>query len=368
MKLEKIRKIYEKHNLKCDYENTILIAGTNGKGTTVNLLRQAFYKLGYKVGSFTSPHIYSEYERIKINNENISQKEFNKIYEEFKSYDLSFFEKYYLIALRHFKNENVDIVLLETGIGGLLDVVSTADAKYAIITSISYDHQDMLGDTLEKIAYEKAGICKGDRYCIYNSNVGNLKESISKFTKNAIFADYEKSKELAENLGYKYEYQIRNLSNVKKLLNMYGVDDKTIASLLKGVFEKFRQQEFEVGKFKLIVDVAHNEDSFLKLIEFVNDKYRDFKKIYIMSMLETKDLKKVYSMLEDNSDKIYVYEMPDVLHGRTKENILSEIDISEKDILKIKNNLNEEIENIMDDEKAVYVLCGSFYFVSQYIC
>lgn len=367
MKLNKVREIYEKHKLEYNSENTILIAGTNGKGTTVNYLRQVFFKTGFKVGSFTSPHIYSEYERIKINNENISKEDFDRIYEEFKSYDLNFFEKYYLIAIRYFKEQKVDIVLLETGIGGLLDVVNVTKAKYAIITSISYDHQDLLGNTLEEIAYQKAGICKNNKYCIYNTRKANLEESIKKFTENNIFVDYKKSSTIANKIGLKYEYQIRNLSNVHKLLNLYNINDKDIVKILKGVNEKFRQEEIKIGKYNLIVDVAHNEDSFLKLIEFVNDKYKDFKKIYIMSMLSTKDLKKVYSMLKNNSDNIYVYELPNVLHGRTKENILNEIDIKEEKVLSIENNLNEEIENIMDNEKAVYILCGSFYFVSKFI-
>lgn len=367
MKLDKIYKIYNSHNLDFQKENTILVAGTNGKGTTVKYLETVFSKLGYRVGTFTSPHIYSEYERIKINGKNIVKENFDKIYKEFSDYDLTFFEKYFLIACKYFKNENVDIRIMETGIGGLYDTVNVCLAKYAIITSISFDHTDILGETLEEISYQKAGICKDNKICIFNEEKYLLPENVRKFTKKDIYIDYKESIELAKKLNLKYEYQIRNFSNVRKLLNLYKIEDDIIVKLLKDVKEKFRQEEINYKDYKLIVDVAHNEDSFDKLIEFVNDKYKNYRKVYIMSMLETKDLKTVYNKLLKNSDEIYIFEMPNMYHGRTRENILKTISIEDSEILKIESSLNEELEKIMKDkEKTVYILCGSFYFVSQF--
>lgn len=367
MKLEKISKIYNSHNLDFQKENTILVAGTNGKGTTVKYLEEVFSKIGYKVGTFTSPHIYSEYERIRINGKNILKEDFDKIYEEFSDYDLTFFEKYFLIACKYFKNENVDIRIMETGIGGLYDTVNVCLAKYAIITSISYDHIDILGETLEEISYQKAGICKDNKICIFNEEKYLLPENVRKFTKNDIYIDYKESIELSKKLNLKYEYQIRNFSNVRKLLNLYKIEDDIIVKLLKDVKEKFRQEEINYNGYNLIVDVAHNEDSFDKLIDFINDKYKEYKKVYIISMLENKDLKTVYKKLLKNSDKIYVFEMPDKYHGRTRKNISETIEIKESEILNIEKELNIELEKIMiEKEKTVYILCGSFYFVSQF--
>ena len=147
----------------------IHVTGTNGKGSTIAFMRELFVAHGKAVGTFTSPHIVSIHDRICINGEPISDTDFIRLADKVKAmeqrlletYDqLSFFELLTLIALVYFKEQEVDLVLLEVGIGGLLDTTNVVTGEIAIITSIGLDHQETLGDSLELIAEQKAGIFK----------------------------------------------------------------------------------------------------------------------------------------------------------------------------------------------------------------
>lgn len=143
---------------------SVHIAGTNGKGSCSHYLASVFQEAGYKTGLFTSPHLKDFRERIRINGRCISQKkviafceQHRGIFEELKP---SFFEMTVALAFQHFASEKVDIAIIETGLGGRLDSTNIMQPECSLITNISFDHTDLLGDTLEKIAVEKAGIIK----------------------------------------------------------------------------------------------------------------------------------------------------------------------------------------------------------------
>jgi dihydrofolate synthase/folylpolyglutamate synthase len=146
---------------------TIHIAGTNGKGSTAHMLASVLMEAGYKTGLFTSPHLKDFRERIKIDGKEIPEQAVVKFISENKSFleslDLSFFEMTTGMAFDYFEKENVDIAVIETGLGGRLDSTNVITPILSIITNIGYDHMAILGDTLEKIAAEKAGIIKQRR-------------------------------------------------------------------------------------------------------------------------------------------------------------------------------------------------------------
>ena len=144
----------------------IHVAGTNGKGSVCHLLASILQEADYKTGLYTSPHLKDFRERIKINGEMISEEEVmdfiekhKKLFEELKP---SFFEMTVAMAYDHFANEQVDFAILETGMGGRLDSTNISNPVLTVITNIGYDHLHFLGDTIEKIAGEKAGIVKKD--------------------------------------------------------------------------------------------------------------------------------------------------------------------------------------------------------------
>ena len=153
----------------------IHVTGTNGKGSTIAFMRELFVAHGKKVGTFTSPHIISIHDRICINGQPIAGEDFVRIANQVKEMEktllethdqLSFFELLTLIALLYFKEQGVDLVLLEVGIGGLLDTTNVVTGEIAVITSIGLDHQETLGDSLEEIAEQKAGIFKAGKKAV----------------------------------------------------------------------------------------------------------------------------------------------------------------------------------------------------------
>lgn len=156
--------------------STIHVAGTNGKGTVCQMLASVFQEAGYKTGLYTSPHLIKVNERFKINSEDISDdillelfKRYSNVIQESKP---TFFELTTAIAFRYFADQNVDIAIIETGLGGRLDATNIIDPVASVITSVGMDHMDVLGDSILKIAREKAGIIKHGKPVI----IGNLLE------------------------------------------------------------------------------------------------------------------------------------------------------------------------------------------------
>src|SRR4051812_26181145 len=152
----------------------IHVAGTNGKGSTCAMLESMYQTAGFRVGLFTSPHLVQFGERIQVNRQQISQSEIVKLVEEMqpllasfpRDHHPTFFEVVTVMALRHFLEQRCDLVIWETGLGGRLDATNIVRPLASVITNIQYDHQKWLGNTLEQIAYEKAGIIKAGMPCI----------------------------------------------------------------------------------------------------------------------------------------------------------------------------------------------------------
>ena len=144
----------------------IHIAGTNGKGSTASFIEAGLIEAGFKTGKYTSPEIFSFNERITVNKEEISDVELEEYSEKLEKIisdneiEVTFFEITTALMFLYMKDKKVDYLVLETGLGGRLDATNIVMPELSLITNISYDHTDFLGDTLEKIAYEKAGIIK----------------------------------------------------------------------------------------------------------------------------------------------------------------------------------------------------------------
>lgn len=149
----------------------VTVAGTNGKGSTVTALETIYHTAGYRVGSYTSPHLIHFNERIKVNLKSISDADlchsFSVVEAARGQINLTYFEMTTLAALLYFKHQNLDVLILEVGLGGRLDATNIIDADLSIITTIDYDHQDFLGTTLDAIGFEKAGILRQSKPFIY---------------------------------------------------------------------------------------------------------------------------------------------------------------------------------------------------------
>lgn len=169
--LNRIKEVAANLQLLSPTSMVITVAGTNGKGTTVAALESIYKAAGYRVGTYTSPHLLRFNERIKINGECIGDDElcraFCQIEKTRQDIEVTYFEMATLAALLHFQSSDLDVIVLEVGMGGRLDATNIIDADLSIITTIDFDHQDFLGNTLDQIAFEKAGILRVGKPFIY---------------------------------------------------------------------------------------------------------------------------------------------------------------------------------------------------------
>jgi dihydrofolate synthase/folylpolyglutamate synthase len=331
--------------LKC-----IHIGGTNGKGSVSHIIASVLQQQGYKVGLYTSPHYKDFRERIKINGQYITENavvEFVQKYKPvFEAVRPSFFEMTVAMAFDYFNREKVDYAVIEVGLGGRLDSTNVITPLLSVITNISYDHMDMLGDTLGKIAFEKAGIIKDHIPVIIGET---HPESAPVFTETAtrkkapiIFADkqFEIVRSTIQNgfhiielralttadlytiktdlWGQYQTLNIRTAFAVARLLQKNKIIQLSDNSIFKG-FEQVKQNTRFFGRFHLaqqkpmvIFDSAHNEAG-LKIVlnEIKNLSYNKLRIVF--GMVKDKDADKALSLLP--ADAIYYFCKADIPRG-----------------------------------------------------
>ena len=375
----------------------IHIAGTNGKGSSTEILANILIKQGYKVGKFMSPHLIRYNERININGKEISDKEISDIivelqplieeYNENEDIKITLFELETIIGLLYFYRSNVDFVILETGLGGLYDCTNIITKPLvSIITSIGYDHMRILGNTLEEIAYQKAGIIKpnSDTVIFYQEpsinrvfinecrNKNNLlhivkEENIKNYQYDDKFQyfDYKDLKDLKLNL--KGKMQIRNtslcLETIKILRDKgYKVDIESIKQGLETVVHHGRMEQLNDNP-TIIFDGAHNEPAIRNLLDMVNMYYKNKKRVYIISILARKDYKKMLEILSEDKQANFI-----MTYGNDTDKFVSSDELYDymgksTDINKLsKGDLEKSIEEIMRiSSETIYFCIGSFY-------
>ncbi len=314
--------------LKC-----IHVAGTNGKGSSSHMLAAILQKAGYKTGLYTSPHLIDFRERIKINGKMIPKNYIvdfvEKYKDEFEKIEPSFFEWTVGLAFDYFAKEEVDVAVIEVGLGGRLDSTNIITPIVSLITNISYDHMNLLGDTLEKIAAEKAGIIKLKVPVVvsqYQSESGPLFGSVSREKKSAIeFADkiYKVTdvKALDGKLHVRVLHKSVNTEEVYQLdltgnyqsKNLLGVLC-TVEHIIKAGFiiekDSVKQALSQVIKLTglagrwqtlsqkplIIADTGHNEDGIKQVIENLRSiKYEQLH--FVFGTVNDKEVSKILALL-----------------------------------------------------------------------
>lgn len=305
---------------------SIHVAGTNGKGSVSHMLASILQEAGYKVGLYTSPHLRDFRERIKINGKEVSKPfvigfiERNKAF--FEMHKLSFFEMTVGMAFDYFARQKVDIAVIEVGLGGRLDSTNIITPVASVITNISLEHIQMLGDTLEKIAYEKAGIIKPDIPVVigekHPETVPVFNKIASERKSTIIYAEDKKLEILPSDL--KGAYQQKNIPTVLATVNLLGELNfsiskaelkKALLSVVKNTGLKGRWQVLS-EKPKVVCDTAHNPAG-LKYV-FDQIKLENFNKLHIVfGVVNDKDLNSVVPFLPVDAD--YYFCRPDVPRG-----------------------------------------------------
>ncbi len=290
---------------------SVHIAGTNGKGSVSHMLASVLQCAGYRVGLYTSPHLKDFRERVKINGKVIPKKyveDFVKKYKnDFEKIKPSFFEWTVGLAFDYFAKEKIDIAIIETGLGGRLDSTNVITPLLSIITNISYDHQNLLGDTLEKIAIEKAGIIKKNGIVIIGEKQQETKKVFENKSKkmNALLLyaeDFANAKGIV--CGLKGDYQKKNIPTVlltSEILHPFGfeINSKAVAKGLKDVIKltglRGRWDVLSVKPF-IVADIAHNEAGMKEVFKQV--KQTPHKKLHIVfGTVNDKDIHKILALL-----------------------------------------------------------------------
>ena len=296
--LDAMRFFMEKLNHPEKQLKFIHIAGTNGKGAVTEMISNILLNSGYKVGKFMSPHLIRYNERIKINNKEITNKEMEEIIikldplvKEYNSKgkgNVTLFELETTMAILYFVNKKCDIVVLEVGLGGLYDCTNIVYPIVSIITSIGYDHMKFLGNTLEEIAFQKAGIIKQNSKTIFMSQSESVDNVIIKRCKEENNKLFLINKEDIKNYSYTEEYQkfdykeykdiqinLKGMSQIYNaciaieavyvLKNKYNIKEEVVRKTLKNVIHKGRFEKIHNNP-TVIYDGAHNEPAIQNFI------------------------------------------------------------------------------------------------------
>lgn len=304
---------------------SIHIAGTNGKGSTSHILSAVYQENGYKVGLYTSPHLVDFRERIKINGQLCSEEFVISFVQQISEYvdeiSPSFFEITVAMAFAYFAEKKVDIAIIETGLGGRLDSTNIIHPIASIITSIGYDHVDMLGDTLEKIATEKAGIIKTITPLVVGNIALEPMEVITNKAKemNAPLHSYLHKTFETDLAGEHQQWNIGCALRCVELVNkIIPTEDKNNREALKHV----RKISNFVGRWQIlqrtplvICDVGHNEEGFRLIAQQLKELNKPIH--YLLGFVSDKDLDKIIPLLP--SGQSYHFVKPCVIRGMNAE-------------------------------------------------
>ena len=305
---------------------SIHVAGTNGKGSTSHMLASIFQEAGYKVGLYTSPHLKDFRERIKINGKVVSKSfvigfiKRNKSF--FESHQLSFFEMTVGMAFDYFSRQKVDIAIIEVGLGGRLDSTNIITPLVSVITNIGFDHMQFLGNTLEQIAFEKAGIIKPKIPVVIGETLSETKpvfvEIAKKNNSDISFADQEISKIFKSDL--KGNYQTHNIKTVLQALKKvpkypFLISEKHIkAGLLNVVKNTGLQGRWQILQHnpKIICDTAHNKEGLTYVMNQLKEE--NYQNLHIVfGVVNDKDLNSILPLMPKQAT--YYFCKPNIERG-----------------------------------------------------
>mgnify|MGYP000455646363 FL=1 len=365
------------------------IAGTNGKGSSSHFMASILQEHGYKVGLYTSPHLHSFTERIKINGIQVAEEwvanfvtNHQNLIEKVRP---SFFEWTVIMAFTYFKEQQVDYAIIETGLGGRLDSTNIISPLACLITNISFDHQDLLGDTLEKIATEKAGIIKSDTpVTISEKQSETSKVFIAKalsvnaplqFAEDVVSASAFTFTcptwgEMNVKSPYQGQYQQKNIRGVLAWCEQIQQIIPLEASKIKAGLEKTRMNTGLQGRWeileespKIIADTGHNKSGITEIMQQIKQEGFDHLTI-ILGMVADKDIDSVLSLFP--SEASYYFSQannPRAISALELQKLAATKGLQGKVI----PNVNEAIALAKLNSKPTdgILICGSTYLIGE---
>ncbi|MCL5267208.1 MAG: bifunctional folylpolyglutamate synthase/dihydrofolate synthase [Bacteroidetes bacterium] len=344
MDLQNIRSLMEYSGNQHRGLRAVHVAGTNGKGSTCAAIASVLTSMGYRTGLYTSPHILSLTERIRIDGRQIAEADLAGLTEFFEpkivELKATYFEALTAIMFKHFSDNRVDYAVIETGLGGRLDATNIIDPIVSVVTGIGLDHTELLGTTVEQIASEKAGIIKRDRPAVINVNqesVRNVFKRVASESNSAVyFVDdvshyivtgngVESSSFDARVFGIDYpglkiglggKHQVKNAATALSALHLIGNSGIKIErdAIYKG-FEEIRRNTGIRGRLEVIshdplvvLDVGHNPDGIQAVLESLSE-FEGRPGTLLFAAMRDKDVKSMLSILRERFANIILTQL-----------------------------------------------------------
>ena len=372
----------------------IHIAGTNGKGSTCRIIHAILIEAGYKVGLYTSPHLLKFNERIKVNDKQISDEELLELFEKFNEYmdesKVSFFEITTAMALDYFSEQQVDIVVLEVGLGGRFDATNAVMPNICAITSIGKDHEEFLGDKIENIAMEKAGIIKENipvivakqreksvlqvikkiatkKHSKYFSVDETCNIQINEVNLSGYILNLRINNQIFNNINFPFlgYHQIENLTTALSILTIFP-KIKLYAELINSGLKSLKNPaRFElINKDPVIIyDVAHNISGIKATIDAA-------KKIFLtadilIAVKASKNLENLGLILKELKGKVFISEIQESDSKDSSEIYSLLQDHYEKDKIIRNQNLDQLLEKVIIEREKPLIILGSHYMAKN---
>ncbi|RDH84844.1 MAG: bifunctional tetrahydrofolate synthase/dihydrofolate synthase [endosymbiont of Galathealinum brachiosum] len=392
--LDRVNAVLEKLSFSASFFCPVItVAGTNGKGSTVAFIESILHQSGIVVGTYTSPHLFKYNERIRINQQPVPDDElceaFDVIDKVRGDIALTYFEFGTLASFVIFKKYNVDVAVLEVGLGGRLDAVNVIDADVSVISSIGIDHIDWLGDDIEVIAREKAGIMRPHNPAVVS--IFNPPDSLMEYAKE------NNVKLIRPGMDYLYQglskanwqlkaadfqlsdlpvpalcggFQLQNASAAIMAISLLDIEQKpeqlNIAKGLTEVRLAGRYQQI-VDSPQVVVDVAHNEQSAQVLNDVLNDMPVTGKTIAVVAMLADKAVAEVLQAVLPEVDQ-WISAGLQVARGMSSKNMAQAVRDVQSDVkLSVCENVTDACvkARTLAAENDRIIVFGSFYTVSE---
>lgn len=383
--LERVKSALEEiGNPHQDYPS-ILISGTNGKGSTAAFLESILRYHGLKTGMFTSPHLVEENERWQINRQNIPDDRLEEYIKQLKpvieKYGLTYFEASTLLAFKYFSDEKIDIAVLEVGLGGRWDSTNVVYPEVSVITNVSLDHTHLLGDTLSKIASEKLGITRKDRPLVIGTEQMDLiTQAVMKGIREIYHYPFGYTfKDKGNRIDYMFQdivikdikpsllgkRQFFNLSAAITAFMLFArrnnikIDTTQIKEAAENTYLPGRMQIISENPV-IILDGAHNEEAIVETFKEISQLYPNKKIITVYSGMKDKEWKKILNLIKYKSAETIVTQIP-VSRSITQEEI--------KDIegIQFYPEIDEAIEKAKNitGKNSIILITGSLYLVGE---
>lgn len=379
---------------------SIHIAGTNGKGSVSHMLAAILQTAGYKTGLYTSPHLHDFRERIKVNGEMVSETfviDFTKrIQPEIEKLEPSFFEITVAMAFEYFAQQQVDVAVIETGLGGRLDSTNVITPVLSVITNIGWDHMNLLGDSLDKIAFEKAGIIKKETPVVIGEVIEETRNIFEQkatqehapllfaqknYTvehaslENQLLRVVVRNNETTEFTSYQLDlpglYQTKNLVTVLTAVKQLqqsgwkiGNEDILTALLqtkkingLHGRWEMIQQNP------TIVLDVGHNEDGVKQIVNQL--QHSTYQQLYIIiGMVKDKEIDKVLALLP--KDAVYYFtkaQIPRALDEQLLQEKAMQFELKGETYLNVNDAVSKAKQCAAVDD--LILVCGSVFLVGE---